>query len=151
SAPLRALKSEKLSELHHRRAAVASAPLPSLEDGGFTLRFVPVDASLPAAPAVVRRLAEHDAEVGALNLAWARTHGRDCPEPADGQPGYVGTATCLTCHPDAEPSWSQSKHARAWERLVAKGKQHHLDCIGCHVVGWQKPGGVCRMDRVQGR
>jgi predicted CXXCH cytochrome family protein len=31
------------------------------------------------------------------------------------------------------------------------GKQYHLDCIGCHVDGWQKPMGVCRIDKTADR
>ena len=28
-------------------------------------------------------------------------------------------------------------------------KQFSLDCIRCHVTGWQQPGGVCRIDKTE--
>lgn len=149
--PLRPLKRSKAVELQARRASLASAPLPTLSQGHFSLRIVPVDPTLPEEPRVAALIRAHDAEVGALNLAWARTHGEDCPEPADGQATYVGNAACLDCHPGAGAVWAATPHAHAWETLQALGKQHHLDCIGCHVVGWQEPGGVCRLDRTEGR
>ncbi|HZR09368.1 MAG TPA: multiheme c-type cytochrome, partial [Myxococcales bacterium] len=43
--------------------------------------------------------------------------------------------------------WTQTKHARAYQTLVTVQKQFSLDCIRCHVTGWQQPGGVCRIDR----
>jgi len=32
-------------------------------------------------------------------------------------------------------------HATAWKTLEDRGQQFDLDCIGCHVTGWDRPGG----------
>ena len=33
-------------------------------------------------------------------------------------------------------------HAQAWQTLVDRSQQYDLSCIGCHVTGWDKPGGT---------
>ncbi|MEZ4273120.1 MAG: cytochrome c family protein, partial [Myxococcota bacterium] len=55
-------------------------------------------------------------------------------------------AKCATCHPDAMVAYEKTKHAQAWETLVSKGKQCDVGCIGCHTVGYQQPGGFCRVE-----
>jgi len=86
-----------------------------------------------------------------MNLEWARAHGQDCPAPAKGQAAFVGNAACAECHAESFPVWDASKHHQAWKTLEEVGKQYHLNCTGCHVTGWEKPGGVCRLDKVAGR
>lgn len=142
-----ALQVEKSRELQARRAALAQISQPTLSPGAFTTRFIALDPTLPESPAVNARLAQHAGEVSRLNLAWAVDHGEDCAEPAAGRPSFVGTQTCAACHPDAMAFWETTRHARAWQTLVDVQKQGHLDCVGCHLVGWQQPGGVCRLDQ----
>jgi hypothetical protein len=61
----------------------------------------------------------------------------------------VGAASCVECHKDATEFWTQTRHAHAYDTLVGVKKQFSLDCIRCHVTGWQQPGGVCRIDRTE--
>ena len=65
-------------------------------------------------------------------------------------PTFVGTAKCAECHEEAYDFWKKTKHADAWETLVKDNKQYDLTCVGCHVVGYQKPGGFCRIKDVSG-
>lgn len=149
---LKSLKQAKLAELVARRKALAEAPLPVPTDrNAATFRFVPLEPGLPQAPAVQAIEAAYDRDVGLLNLAWAKEHGRACDPPDLDRQGYVGSAACAGCHPDATRAWKQTKHLHAYDSLVEKDKQYHLDCIACHVTGWQQPGGVCRIDDVEGR
>lgn len=149
---LKVLKKAKLDDLVARRQALADEPLPVPADrSAATLRFVPLEASLPQDPKVLAIETAYDRDVGLLNLEWAKQHGQDCEAPTLERPGFVGSAQCLGCHPDAARAWQAMKHARAYEALVAKGKQYHLDCVACHVTGWQQPGGVCRIDKTAGR
>jgi hypothetical protein len=53
----------------------------------------------------------------------------------------VGDAACARCHKPAVAFWQRTKHASAWKTLVDADKQYNYDCIGCHVSGWQSPGG----------
>jgi hypothetical protein len=93
----------------------------------------------------------YDADVGKMNLEWAKAHGQDCPAPEKGQAAFVGNTACAECHAESFPVWEASKHHHAWKTLEDAGKQFHLNCTGCHVTGWEKPGGVCRLDKVAGR
>ncbi|HET9449882.1 MAG TPA: multiheme c-type cytochrome [Aggregicoccus sp.] len=151
-ARLKQLKQQKLSELVQRRQRLLTAP-PPRPDGqnAFTLRFLTLEASLPADPGTQALVARYDREVGELNLAWARAHGEDCPAPAKGEAAFVGNAPCRTCHAQAFAVYEPSKHAHAWDTLEAQGKQFHLNCVSCHVTGSGEPGGVCRLDKVKGR
>ena len=81
-----------------------------------------------------------------LNLAEARRQPEACPAAAKGELAFVGAAACAECHEDAAAFWTQTKHARAYQTLVTVEKQFSLDCVRCHVTGWQQAGGVCRID-----
>jgi len=145
------LKKQKLTEVVARRAAIAATP-PTLPRGknAFTVRFVPLESSMPELPVVRDVVTRYDRDVGKLNLQWASAHGRECPAPEAGQPRFVGDETCRDCHEAAFPIWEKSKHHDALATLEKKGKALHLDCVGCHVTGWQQPSGVCRIDKLEG-
>ncbi|MFL5319397.1 MAG: multiheme c-type cytochrome, partial [Myxococcaceae bacterium] len=146
------VRKAKLEELLKRRETLASVrPTVPAGKNAFTLRFIPLETTVPDEPAVASLVSTYDKDVGQLNLAFAKAHGETCPAPAKGQAGYVGSKICRDCHEESFPSWEQSKHASAYKTLESKNKQFHLDCVGCHVTGWQKPGGVCRIDQVADR
>ena len=58
-----------------------------------------------------------------------------------GTPDYVGADACKTCHVAEHEKWSTSKHSRAWEALEGVNKTFDPNCVGCHSVGYEKPGG----------
>ncbi len=62
-------------------------------------------------------------------------------QAADTPDRYVGTEVCQRCHVSESEQWKKTKHAHAWETLVEAKKDANTDCIPCHVVGYQKPGG----------
>jgi len=149
---LHAMKQKKVEELVARRAALLATPPPPMQGkNAFSLRFVPLDAALPMDPPVKATVDAYDRDVSKLNLEWARAHGQDCPEPTADAPGFTGTARCAECHDTSMAVYRQTKHARAYTTLVEAGKQYHLNCVGCHVTGAYQPGGVCRVDKIEGR
>lgn len=149
---LKALRKAKLEEIISRRALLAETPLPIPEGkAAATARFIPLESNYPRDPAVQEVEKKYDVDVGQINLAWAKEKGMSCPPPTAERRGFVGTALCVTCHAEAQAVLNTTKHPNAYKTLVAVGKQHHLDCIGCHVTGWQQPGGVCRIDQTAGR
>ncbi len=150
--PLKALRKAKLEEVIARREKLAAAPLPEPKGKNvFGTRFIPIEASFPMLPAAVELITAYDRDVGKLNLQYAQEYGKDCSPPEKGKAAFVGNAACLECHEEAFAVWQSSKHAIAYPTLEKIGKNHHLDCVGCHVTGWQQPGGTCRIDRVTGR
>jgi hypothetical protein len=55
--------------------------------------------------------------------------------------GYSGNAVCGVCHELEHETWSFTSHATAFDTLVRHGADANAECIGCHVVGWARPGG----------
>jgi predicted CXXCH cytochrome family protein len=146
-----ALKKAKLEEIAARREALAAEPVPVPgEVSAASVRFVPLETSFPSAADVQALVTAYDQAVGELNVQWAKANDPRCEAPAAGQARFVGAPACRSCHAAAFPSWEASKHARAYPTLVTEGKNHHLDCVACHVTGWKEPGGTCRVDQVAG-
>lgn len=149
---LKGLRKAKLEEIISRRALLAETPLPIPEGKAtVTARFIPLESNYARDPAVQAVEKQYDVDVGQINLAWAKTNGVSCPPATPELRGIVGTATCVTCHAEAEAVFKTTKHPLAYKALVEVGKQHHLDCVGCHVTGWKLPQGVCRIDQTAGR
>jgi len=67
------------------------------------------------------------------------------------QPGFVGIDACTNCHAAARQVWNGTSHARAYATLATQFKEFNLDCVGCHVTGYEKPGGssVTHVDGLQ--
>jgi hypothetical protein len=61
--------------------------------------------------------------------------------PAKGQSGYAGIESCSSCHEDARKVWDKTAHAHAYATLSDQQKEFNLDCVSCHVTGYDKPGG----------
>jgi peroxiredoxin len=55
--------------------------------------------------------------------------------------GYSGNEVCAVCHETEAATWELTDHASAFDTLVRHGADGRADCIGCHVVGYGKPGG----------
>jgi len=72
------------------------------------------------------------------------------PEPTPPSPPgqYVGAAVtaeesqgCQRCHNTHYNNWVVTRHAGAFQTLVAAGQDQNPACIGCHVVGSGQRGG----------
>lgn len=55
--------------------------------------------------------------------------------------GYSGSEVCGVCHEKEHDTWLLSSHAQAFDTLVRHGADANPECVGCHVVGFGKPGG----------
>lgn len=62
------------------------------------------------------------------------------PAPA-GESHYVGVDVCSTCHKSEREFWNLTQHAGAYATLSSAHKEFNLDCVSCHVTGYDKPGG----------
>ncbi len=64
------------------------------------------------------------------------------PRPLEpGESGYAGGASCVPCHRAADAFWQQTRHANAYATLVERHANYNLECVGCHVTGYEQPGG----------
>jgi cytochrome c5 len=105
----------------------------------FTLTQVRINKALACEPGVQDAVSAFFRATGEANVKAAAKLA--VAVPAKGQASYVGTEACTECHADQVASWQKTAHATAWKTLVDRGQQFDYDCIGCHVTGWDKPGG----------
>jgi len=61
--------------------------------------------------------------------------------PEDGKAGYLGVEACTSCHEQERKVWDGTPHAHAYASLEKKFVEFNLDCVSCHVTGYDKPGG----------
>ncbi|HWE27669.1 MAG TPA: multiheme c-type cytochrome [Polyangia bacterium] len=137
-----AARQQELDALTGERAKLATgAPPPPPSTGNwFSYELVPVRHVIPRDPEIAGELRKLAQTIGRVNLAATKDQP---PPPAEqGAATYVGVDACTKCHEPAVDFWKKSVHAEAWKTLVEVDKQYHYDCIGCHVTGWEKPGGV---------
>ncbi|MEO6776382.1 MAG: multiheme c-type cytochrome [Kofleriaceae bacterium] len=135
-----AAKRQERAELAAQRANLERQPLAAPATGSFfTLDQVKIAKALACSITAQDEVTAFYAAAGAANVKAA---AGKAPEPAaKGKASYVGSASCGDCHDDAAKFWAKTVHAQAWKTLVDRGQQFDYDCIGCHVTGWQQPGG----------
>jgi cytochrome c5 len=105
----------------------------------FTLEQVRIHKALACNTAVQDAISAFFRQSGEANVKAAEKIA--VSPPPKGQASYTGTESCADCHDDQVAFWKKTVHATAWQTLVDRGQQFDLDCIGCHVTGWDKPGG----------
>lgn len=151
--PLAKLKTDKLLELEERRSKLAASAPPPMPAGrnAFTFAFVPMSPKLAQAGAVKAIVEKFHQDAAKENLAYLRSHPRECPRATAGEPSFAGDQNCVDCHEEANDVWKKTPHAHAYQSLVDKGRQYDVACIGCHVMGYGKAGGACSIADVKGR
>lgn len=133
-------KQAERDQLAKDKAALATTPLLIPPKGNyFTLEQIRINKPLACDVKVQSNVTAFYKAAGQANVKAAE--GQKVAPPAKGQAGYVGTEACSDCHSDAVDFWKTTRHAHAWETLVERGQEFDYDCIGCHVTGWDKPGG----------
>jgi len=63
-----------------------------------------------------------------------------------GQSPYVGEEACKSCHQAQHKTWKDTLHEGAYYKLEDVNKSFDPNCIGCHTVGYEQPGGFIDMD-----
>ncbi len=104
---------------------------------GFKHEAIKLPAEIPDAPALDDWYTQYSAKLKEDYLR--RVEIRKALNT--GTPDYAGADTCKTCHAAEYEKWSTSKHSHAWEALEAVNKIFDPNCVGCHSVGYEKPGG----------
>lgn len=54
---------------------------------------------------------------------------------------FTGSERCGSCHEEAYAIWRKSRHAHAFDILVEESQDFNPRCVGCHTLGFRKPGG----------
>jgi hypothetical protein len=133
-------KQTERNQLAAERDALKTRPLLIPAKGSFfTLEQIRINKTLACSVPTLDKVKNYDVTAGEANVKAAA--GRPVPQPPKGEPTYVGMDKCADCHDDAVKFWQKTVHAQAWQTLVDRGQQFDMECINCHVTGWDKPGG----------
>jgi hypothetical protein len=116
-----------------------AAPSVPTQGSFFQYHLVEVREQLGSSPTVhglidgyYQRVNEHNHEVFKDKL----------PLPAAaGESHYVGLEVCSSCHQSERAFWNKTQHAGAYATLSTAHKEFNLDCVSCHVTGYDRPGG----------
>lgn len=133
-----AARRDELRKLEAELAALSTPP-PPREGSYFRYAMLEVKSELGEDPALKASMQGYYRRVNDHNRAALA--GRKAPPVPAGESGYVGVKVCGECHPAAVEVWKKTPHARAYATLVAQAKEFNLDCVSCHVTGYEKPGG----------
>jgi predicted CXXCH cytochrome family protein len=128
----------RLADLQKERHAL-DAPTMRSDVNAFSATWVPLPKKAPRDRQVEKLMREHAKVVNEANrVAFA-----DLKPPPLGPEdiGYVGSAACSGCHQEAFAWWRNHAHGLAYQTLQQGNKEYNLDCVSCHVTGYERPGG----------
>jgi hypothetical protein len=128
-----------LRRLESEQKALDRRPPPA-QGNYFRYSVVEIRESFGKDPAIGTVLGSYYKAVDEHNrVAFA---GR-MPVPAHpGEASYVGVAVCSRCHAAARAVWDKTSHSGAYATLSDQFKEFNLECVGCHVTGYERPGGA---------
>ncbi|HET7502850.1 MAG TPA: multiheme c-type cytochrome, partial [Kofleriaceae bacterium] len=133
-------KKQERAKLAIDRDSLKAHPFLIPQHGSFfTLEQVRINKALACDTAVQDAVSQFYRASGEANMKAAASVA--VMPPPRGVASYTGTDSCTDCHSEAVEFWNKTVHAGAWKTLEERGQQFDLDCIGCHVTGWGKPGG----------
>jgi hypothetical protein len=119
--------------------AALSKPVATPNTSYFTVHTTEVGAQLQGNALVRKTLDALGRRINDNNRE--KFADRKAPPLAAGQAGFIGVGECETCHEKAAAFWRTTRHSRAYESLVRVEREFTLDCVGCHVTGYEMPGG----------
>ncbi|AWV90568.1 multiheme c-type cytochrome [Bradymonas sediminis] len=136
--PILARLQDDIKDLKEQVVALKSASLNVPESGNaFIYRPIAMVPGLPINEAMESERRVFNESLKSLQMAVKR----EVVPPKEGEAFYVGTNNCATCHVGAKKFWDGTAHAKAVKTLEDRDKLFDQSCIGCHVVGYEKPGG----------
>jgi hypothetical protein len=134
-------RAARTADLERARAGLLelSKPRPAPAGSSFRYRVVDVREKFGSEPKAKARFAAYYRRVNEHN----RVAFKDVLPPAvpEGQSDFVGIEQCSACHQSERAFWDRTAHHDAYATLARQDKQFNLDCVGCHVTAYEKPGG----------
>jgi len=103
-------------------------------------RLVDLGSEFDGDNEVSKMMEAHRHQVRAL----AVEHARHVSEPSAEKPFVAHPIHCRTCHEKQYDFWANTKHASAYLVLFAKNQHFDPECVSCHTLGFQSPGGFSR-------
>jgi hypothetical protein len=143
-----ASRKDDLAHLEAKRDALEKAT-PPLSGSFYKYSMQEIREGLGSDPGIEAQMATYYKAVDDQNrVAFANR----VPAPAAaGQASYLGVEACTKCHAPARKVWDGTPHTHAYATLSSQYKEFNLDCVSCHVTGYERPGGstVTHVDKLQ--
>jgi hypothetical protein len=128
----------RIKELEERRSEIAHADLQIVPGKPtFLWRTVPMDGEIRGDDKIGEKRKVYNESLEELSKMVARK----VVAVPDSEPAFVGSSECAVCHVEEHKFWKGTSHGHALDTLVDRDKAFDGKCIGCHVVGYDKPGG----------
>ena len=133
-----AARRRELADLEGQQTALETRPPPA-QGSFFRYAVKEMRRTLGKDPAVEADLLSYYRAVDDHNrVAFA---DRVPPPAAAGQATYVGVEVCTACHAQPREVWNNTSHSRAYATIASQFKEFNLECVSCHVTGYEQPGG----------
>ncbi|HEX8794533.1 MAG TPA: multiheme c-type cytochrome [Polyangiaceae bacterium] len=143
-----AARRRELADLETQREALDARPPPA-KGSFFRYALKEMRESLGQDPAVQADLLAYYKAVDDHNrVAFADR----VPRPAGpNEASYVGIDVCTKCHAAPRAVWNDTPHSRAYATIADQFKEYNLECVSCHVTGYEQPGGstVTHVEKLQ--
>ncbi len=127
---------ELQKEINALEATIEQETRQGIAASTYSNKFYAMETELPDQPKIQRLVAETTEEVNKIGMqsTTALTAGQKS-SLATYPENFVGAVMCANCHPQQDTTWKATRHAKAYQTLVAENKQFNLNCIPCHVTG----------------
>src|SRR5690606_39014977 len=112
---------------------------PPAQGSFFRFQSVEVKEKLGSDPTVAQHIAAYYQRVNEHNKE-AFKDLKPAP-PGPNEASYSGLEVCSSCHQAERKFWDSTAHSRAYGTLTRQHKEFNLDCVSCHVTGYDRPGG----------
>lgn len=137
-SPILAKLRERLAGLEEREEGIKNSAVKVPEGKrAFIWRSLRLDEGYPSDPEIRASVDALKLEIDELN----RGQTFEVVPVKEGEPFYVGSVKCQACHAEAFAFWKKTNHGTALDTLIEQKKDFNQDCVGCHVVGFEEPGG----------
>ncbi len=116
----------------------------------YSNRFIAIKTSLPQdrqVETLVRQTLRRVNELGRKRIDQRRKERQQEDRIRKRLGMLTGSRTCSACHQSQAAFWRRTRHATAWQTLVAAGRQFDQACQPCHVT---LPAGVLAEAGMQG-
>jgi hypothetical protein len=143
-----AARRQELASLETQRDMLDAKPAPA-KGSFFRYTVKEIRHTLGKDPAIEADMLAYYRAVDDHNRA---SFADRAPPPArPDQASYVGVEACTSCHPAPREVWNNTSHSRAYATLARQFKEFNLECVSCHVTGYEQPGGstVTHVDKLE--
>ena len=134
-----AARKADMQKLEAEREALDKAPPPAVTGAFYKYAMHEIRDNLGADDKVKSKMLAYYKQVNDENKETFKD--KKPALPAKGEPKFIGVEACTNCHEEPKKVWDATKHAKAYETLSSQFKEYNLDCVSCHVTGYDKPGG----------